>query len=124
MKKTISIADKPTLDEVKALLENSGYGLSALKSLLSSGNSVVKSVQRGTAEIGGNGTSVEIKISTINMNKSILILSDTAMPAINDALNIRGRISSNTTLNFFRYNLYNGSASCTSAVDWQVIEFY
>ncbi|CDE43866.1 unknown [Clostridium sp. CAG:411] len=30
MKQTIQIADKPTLDEVKELLENSGYGLEAL----------------------------------------------------------------------------------------------
>lgn len=34
MKQTIQIADKPTLDEVKSLLENSGYGLEALKKLL------------------------------------------------------------------------------------------
>lgn len=31
-KKTLKIADKPTLDELKALLENSGYGLEAIKS--------------------------------------------------------------------------------------------
>lgn len=34
MKQKIQIADKPTLDEVKSLLENSGYGLEALKKLL------------------------------------------------------------------------------------------
>lgn len=36
--KTISIADKPTLDEVKELLENSGYGLEALKALIGESN--------------------------------------------------------------------------------------
>ncbi len=34
MEQTIKIADKPTLDEVKSLLEDSGYGLEALKNLL------------------------------------------------------------------------------------------
>ena len=34
MKQTIQIADKPTLDKVKSLLEDSGYGLEALKKLL------------------------------------------------------------------------------------------
>lgn len=33
-KQTIQIADKPTLDEVKALLENEGYGLEALQALM------------------------------------------------------------------------------------------
>ena len=34
--KTIQIADKPTLNETKALLENSGYGLEAIKNAISS----------------------------------------------------------------------------------------
>lgn len=34
MKQTIQIADKPTLDKVKSLLEDSGYGLEASKKLL------------------------------------------------------------------------------------------
>ena len=37
-KKTIKIADKPTLDEVRELLENKDYGLSTLKSLIDSGD--------------------------------------------------------------------------------------
>lgn len=37
MEQTIQIADKPTLDEIQKLLENSGYGLPALKTML--GNS-------------------------------------------------------------------------------------
>lgn len=37
MKQNIQIADKSTLDEIKSLLENNGYGLEALKSLI--GNS-------------------------------------------------------------------------------------
>lgn len=36
MKQEIQIADKPTLDEIKELLENSGYGLEALKTLIGS----------------------------------------------------------------------------------------
>lgn len=38
-KQTIQIADKPTLDEIKALLENNGYGLETLKKLIESGES-------------------------------------------------------------------------------------
>lgn len=37
-KQTIQVADKPTLDEVKAFLENSGYGLEAIKTLLNTAN--------------------------------------------------------------------------------------
>ena len=36
-KQTIQVADKPTLDEIKALLENSGYGLEAIKNALGGG---------------------------------------------------------------------------------------
>lgn len=36
---TINIADKPTLDEIKALLENSGYGLEAIKNMIGSSTS-------------------------------------------------------------------------------------
>ena len=48
---TIQIADKPTLDDVKALLENSGYGLEALKNSLGSGGG------------GGNGGGVACQFS-------------------------------------------------------------
>ena len=46
--KTVQIADKPTLDEVKALLEDSGYGLEALKELVdtwSSNNESISTIQ-------------------------------------------------------------------------------
>ncbi|MCI8409089.1 MAG: hypothetical protein HFJ09_07450 [Lachnospiraceae bacterium] len=39
MKQEIQIADKSTLDKVKELLENSGYGLEALKTLIGSSGS-------------------------------------------------------------------------------------
>ena len=118
-KKTISVADKDTLDEVKALLENSGYGLSALKSLLSAGNSVVKSVQRGVVNISAKSTTT-ITISTINTNKSILIVSDTYMASDSNLFNIYGEIRNATTLFFGRYS----NTSFSSSVAWQVIEFY
>lgn len=38
MQKTIQIADKPTLDDIKALLENSGYGLDSIKTVLDTAN--------------------------------------------------------------------------------------
>lgn len=44
MKQTIQIADKPTLDEVKSLLENSGYGLEALKKIIEQGSNQVNEI--------------------------------------------------------------------------------
>lgn len=46
--KTVQIADKPTLDEVKAILEDSGYGLEVIKELVdawSSNNESVSTIQ-------------------------------------------------------------------------------
>ena len=50
-KQTIQIADKPTLDGIKVLLENSGYGLEALKELISTsggGETTYPNVSSGT----------------------------------------------------------------------------
>lgn len=44
MQQTIQIADKPTLDKVKSLLEDSGYGLEALKKIIEQGNNQVDEI--------------------------------------------------------------------------------
>lgn len=113
MKENIKIADKPTLDEVKALLdgtndmallvqikqliEDSGYGLEALKSMLANGTyglnaikaaisnsstSAIKSIQRGTTTLNSSTAaekySADITIATINPSKSIVLLHGTS----------------------------------------------
>lgn len=48
---TIQIADKPTLDEILALLENTTYGLNALKTLLNSKNVDLTPVTSGVTTV-------------------------------------------------------------------------
>lgn len=55
MKQEIQIADKPTLDEIKELLENSGYGLAALKLLLSNSEYGLSSLKTLISSKGGGG---------------------------------------------------------------------
>ena len=71
MKQTIQIADKPTLDEVKSLLEDSGYGLEALKLLLDSVNLNVDSVKTVTKRTGiyGKINAIDDKFKCIELSK-------------------------------------------------------
>ena len=62
---TIQIADKPTLDDVKALLENSGYGLEALKNSLGSGG--------GGGNGGGVACQFSIKENSVVVNQDEVI---------------------------------------------------
>lgn len=71
MKQTIQIADKPTLDEVKSLLENSGYGLEELKLLLDTVNLNVDSVKTVTKRTGiyGKINALDSKFKYIKVSK-------------------------------------------------------
>lgn len=86
---------------------------------------MVKSVQRGNAATNINtGNQVTVKISEVDMDKSIVIASFfNSTPSGND--NFGGVISltSPTTLNI---NAAAGSGSnyTSTSVRWQVIEFY
>lgn len=65
-KQTIQIADKPTLDETKALLENSEYGLEALQTLIDTINTNVGSISN-TAIMGKiNPVNVTYKMVAVN----------------------------------------------------------
>lgn len=55
MQQTIQIADKPTLDETKELLENSGYGLEALQLLLNSSDYGLSALKTLISSKGGGG---------------------------------------------------------------------
>lgn len=71
MKQTIQIADKPTLDEIKSLLENGGYGLEALKLLLDTVNLNVDSVKTVTKRTGiyGKINAIDDKFQVIKISK-------------------------------------------------------
>lgn len=71
MKQTIQIADKSTLDEVKSLLENSGYGLEELKLLLDTVNLNVDSVKTVTKRTGiyGKINAIDDKFQVVKISK-------------------------------------------------------
>lgn len=137
---TIQIADKPTLDEVKALLENSGYGLEAIKSALGGG---IKSVQRGIyrdslwANSGnpsddGLGFYVDVNISSVNMEKSIVITQSPKFriyPKSENYLRHQAccRLVNSNTLRLYQSGIdYTNAGGCTVFCfehSWQVIEF-
>lgn len=126
---TIQIADKPTLDEVKALLENSGGG--------------IKSVQRGTYrdnfwENSGQppsddlGHYVDVNISSVNMEKSIVITQSPYLriyPKSENYLRHQAccRLVNSNTLRLYQTGIdYTNAGGCTVFCfnhSWQVIEF-
>lgn len=138
---TIQIADKPTLDEVKALLENSGYGLEAIKSALGGGG--IKSVQRGIYcerlwENSGRpsddelGFYVDVNISSVNMEKSIVITQSSKFriyPKSESYLRHQAccRLVNSNTLRLYQSGMdYTSAGACAVFCfdhSWQVIEF-
>lgn len=71
MQQTIQIADKPTLDEVRSLLENSEYGLEELKLLLDTVNLNVDSVKTVSKRTGiyGKINAIDDKFQCIKISK-------------------------------------------------------
>ena len=108
------------ISNIKSLLENTTYGLNAIKTTVNSVNNTVsvvgnipsvKSVQRGNVS-DNYSENVTINISSVNVNKSIVILnggmtSNYFSPVVLVTL---------TSTNFSVSNAYEFS--------WQVIEFY
>jgi hypothetical protein len=124
---------------VISLLENTTYGLSAIKS----NSGAVKSVQRGTVssstsskkyddnfKVWSSGTShyggiyIDITISSINMSKSFVLLETYAEG--DKADNFIPVITSSTNLRIY-YNSISGTPDNAIQMDrgvsWQVIEF-
>lgn len=113
--KTGSLSQKDAY--IISLLENSTYGLSALKS---SGGAAVKSVQRGIAS-----SSKSITISAINISKSILLTSGDGISVDGDygiTSHSYGYIQSSTAI-IIQCGQMNKTGGIFQ-VFWQVIEFY
>ena len=103
---------------VISLLENTTYGLSALKT--ASGSSAVKSVQRGIASIGSGGYT-NITISAVNTSKTFVNIQPFGSPSedfhsADKTYGGGGRLTSST-------NLYLSSYSDGKYFAWEVIEF-
>ena len=106
-------------------LETTAQAIKAKTDLLSAGLGGIKSVQRGTIIMKFNEGSQSVAISSVNLAKSVLILSNTSLPygADNVVTDASGQISSATSLLFTRK--YTASSSNDgNYIDWQVIEFY
>jgi hypothetical protein len=139
----IYIADKPTLDQVKAKVDSnldaaisSRASQSALNSVsgqissLSSqvNQSIIKSVQRGIISVTIPGSSVKtanVTISSVNLDRSFITVTSTgyskAQPEYQISLKPRARLTSGTNLEF--YCITNNGAEATNDIAWEVIEF-
>ena len=101
--KTIQIADKPTLDATKALLENGEYGLSAIKSAVASGSS------------GGSVGGLQIeKYTDERVNGCVSVSTLPYDFCVSSAVVLNGEIhilGSNYNLTYMKYHYkYNGSS--------------
>lgn len=97
------------------------YVLAALKGGKAS---VVKSVQRGTVNLSDVSTSTtSVTISSINMNKSFLLIDGQNYTAGNaGSFNASGKIKSSTILEFTP--TYGRDKKYDYAINWQVVEYY
>lgn len=103
---------------------------SLIQNLLKGGSiSVVKSVQRGTVDLDRqNSNTTLVSISSINTNKSLLIVNahntsnDTGASSTLTSYNVSGKIYSSTQLQLYATSYENSKYSFN--IDWQVIEFY
>lgn len=104
---------------------NTSLLATTIQNLLKGGSiSVVKSVQRGTVNLSDVSTSTtSVTISSINMNKSFLLIDGQNYTAGNaGAINASGKIKSSTTLEFTP--TYGRDKKYDYAINWQVVEYY
>lgn len=107
----VVIYDK--LEELNEGIEYNGGGITTLL-----GKGCVKSVQRGTFNKSNSSSTIQISISPINPDKSLLVLIDNGFQTTSQ--NTRATYTLNAN-----YILVNSPASSWySYISWQVIEFY
>ena len=109
---------------VISLLENTTYGLSALKT--ASGSSVVKSVQRGVITLTGDISSTTATISSVNTSKAVVLYTGdnidyagSSLPAYKDHYYLE--LTNSTTVTA-KCGTYAGTSKII--IPYQVIEFY
>ena len=117
--KTGTLSQKDTY--IIELLENSNYGLSALKTALSGGSSVIKSVQRGTASITLKQNTSEgattVSISSVNTSKAVVLyggctVGETAYLELSSSTSVAVKVRRETWSN-----------EQIAVIPYQVIEF-
>lgn len=122
---------KTDTSSIISSLNNSTYGLSAIKNAFGNGSvKVVKSVQRGEITETQPET-VNVTISSINTNKSILLFSTsvntnfepTNIDDLMSEISCHGKITSSTQLTF-KTGAKASSGRAEMTISWQVIEFY
>lgn len=107
---SIGIADKTTLDTVKANTDSIlGYFPIA---------GGIKSIQRGSLSMSGK-TTASVTITSVDTTKSFLIFSNNAGTTDITHAFVRGNIASSTNLSFTR----TSSDTNDTSVEWQVTEF-
>lgn len=108
---------------VISLLENTTYGLSALKT--SSSSSVIKSIQRGEIVIPANSSSATVAINSVNTNKAIILYGGSVYNYyIADSpheWDSRLVLTNSTTITAYRATAV---ASYSATISYQVVEFY
>lgn len=80
---------------------------------------MVKSVQRGKTALTVSATTQTVSISTINPNKSFVVLTGNADASINPII-----LQSLASDNFVITSVNGGGFVGTRYCSWQVIEFY
>ena len=103
---TAQIADKPTVDEILALLENTTYGLNALKSLISSKNvdltPIINRLDNTTYGLSALNTDIDNVQSTLNNTtyglSAIKNYVDTLESVIGTTANTGGSASAGTVM--------------------------
>ena len=93
-KQTIQVADKPTLDEIKALLENSGYGLEAIKNTIPT-NVADKTTNNAIKSLLENSTyGLSTLKAYVDEVESMLKKSTYGLSALKNALGGSGAVKS------------------------------
>ena len=111
---------------------NTSLLATTIQNLLKGGSiSVVKSVQRGTVALEGEGqgetsnTMHDVTINSINTNKAMLLIEGHNYTSGNaGGKNAYGRIKDANTLTFSNTYYYSSTKKWECKLDWQVIEFY
>ena len=121
-KKTLKIADKPTLDELKTLLEDSRYGLSALKSDIADIN---ENIDRQTEYICRtidvtNSSSYRTALNIVGSGKINAILctgtTKQSSEALHSRITIDGDIIFNRGIHYLSDNVSSGGSSQTQGL--------